>query len=112
MPAYSARQRASRGRGSQMTSAWWLLVAFIGGGWSGMLIMTLVRMAGDLPEQFDTCPRGSIRNDPIRLPGRKETFCSFRCRDAFADANNLSQRDSEDQQFVSQYFERSGRQMR
>ena len=39
-----------------MTSAWWLLVAFVGGGWAGVLIMALMRMAGDLPEQSDICP--------------------------------------------------------
>ena len=93
-----------------MASAWWSLVAFVGGGCAGMLLMALMRMAGDLPEQLDTCPRGCIDNDPIRLPGRKETFCSFRCRDSFVDANHLSQPDNEDRQFESQYFERSGQQ--
>ena len=70
--------------------------------------MALMRMAGDLPEQSDTCPRGWIGNDPIRLPGRKETFCSFSCRDSFADANHLYQTDNEDGQVESQYFERCG----
>jgi len=94
-----------------MTSAWWLLVAFVGGGCAGILLMALMRMAGDLPEQSDTCPRGWIGNDPIRIQGRKETFCSFRCRDSFVDANHLSQADNEDLQFESQYFERGGQQM-
>jgi len=94
-----------------MTSAWWLLVAFVGGGCAGILLMALMRMAGDLPQQSDTCPRGWIGNYPIRLPGRKETFCSFSCRDSFVDANHLSQTDNEDQQFQSQYFERGGQQL-
>ena len=94
-----------------MTSAWWLLVAFVGGGCAGILLMALMRMAGDLPEQSDTCPRGWIGNDPIRLPGGKETFCSFSCRDSFVDANHLSQTDNEDRQFESQYFERAGQQV-
>jgi hypothetical protein len=64
----------------------------------------LMRMAGDLPEQSDTWPRGWIGNDLIRLPGRKEPSCSFRCRDSFVDANHLSQADSED-------FERGGQQV-
>jgi hypothetical protein len=91
-----------------MTSAWWLLVAFVGGGCAGVLLMALMRMAGGLQEQSDTCPRGRIGNDPIRIPGRKEIFCSFRCRDSFVDANHLSQTDNEDRQFASQYFERCG----
>src|SRR5438128_12351325 len=52
---------------STMTSAWWLLVAFVGGGCAGILLMALMRMAGDLPEQSNTCPKGWIGNDPIRL---------------------------------------------
>src|SRR3981081_1888357 len=52
---------------STVTSAWWLLVAFVGGGCAGILLMALMRMAGDLPEQSNTCPRGWIGNDPIRL---------------------------------------------
>ena len=50
-----------------MISAWWLLVAFVGGGCAGILLMALMRMAGDLPEQSNTCPKGWIGNDPIRL---------------------------------------------
>jgi hypothetical protein len=94
-----------------MTSAWWLLVAFVGGGCAGMLLMALMRMAGDLPEQSDTCPREWIGNNPIRLPGGKETFSSFSCRDSLVDANHLSQTDNEDRQFESQYFERCGQQV-
>jgi hypothetical protein len=93
-----------------MTSAWWLLVAFIGGGSAGILLMALMRLAGDLPEQSDKC-RGSIGSDPIRIPGRKEKFCSFSCRDSFVDANHLSQADAEDRQFECQYFERCGQHM-
>ena len=32
-----------------VTSAWWLLVAFVSGGCAGILLMALMRMAGDLP---------------------------------------------------------------
>src|SRR6266478_7449225 len=52
---------------SAVTSVWWLLVAFVGGGCAGILLMALMRMAGDLPEQSNTCPKGWIGNDPIRL---------------------------------------------
>jgi hypothetical protein len=34
-----------------MVSIWWLLVAFIGGGTAGMLVMALMEMSGGLPEQ-------------------------------------------------------------
>jgi hypothetical protein len=92
-----------------MTSTRWLLVAFVGDGCAGIFI-AFMRMAGDLSEQSDTWPRGWIGNDLIRLPGRKEPFCSFRCRDPFVDANHLSQTDDEDLRFESQYFERGGQQ--
>ena len=94
-----------------MISAWWLLVVFVGGGSAGILLMALMQLAGGLPEQSDKYPRGSIGNDPIRVPGRKEKYCSFRCRDSFVDANHLSQTDAEDRQFECQYFERGGQQM-
>jgi hypothetical protein len=34
-----------------MMSIWWLLVAFIGGGWIGMLLFALMSMSRDLPRQ-------------------------------------------------------------
>ena len=34
-----------------MVSFWWVLAAFIGGGCAGVLVMTLMQMAGGLPEQ-------------------------------------------------------------
>ena len=89
-----------------MTSAWWLLIAFVGGGCAGILVMALMHMAGDLPEQSGDCPSERLGDDWIRIPGRKETFCTFRCRDSFVDANHLFQADSEDRQFGCQYFER------
>ena len=49
-----------------MAPAWWSLVAFVGGGCAGMLLMALMRMAGDLPEQLDNCPKGWIGNDGVR----------------------------------------------
>jgi hypothetical protein len=94
-----------------MTSAWWLLVAFVGGGSAGILLMALMQLAGSLPEQSDKCPRGSIGNDPIRVPGREEKFCSFKCCDLFVDANHFSQAGAEDRQIEGQYFERCGQQM-
>jgi hypothetical protein len=94
-----------------MTTAWLLLIAFVGGGCAGILLMALMCMARALPEQPDNCPGGFVGNDPIRLPGGKETFCSLRCRDSFVDANHLSRMDNEDRQFESQYFEPSGRQV-
>ena len=39
-----------------MISVWWLLVAFVGGGWAGMLLMALMRMSADLPEQSVSLP--------------------------------------------------------
>jgi len=87
------------------------LVAFVGGGCAGILLMALMRVAGDLPEQSDTFSRGWIGNGPIRVPGRKKTFCSFMCRDSLVDANHLSQADNEDRQFESQYFERGVQQV-
>jgi hypothetical protein len=33
-----------------MVSAWWLIVAFVGGGLAGILLIALMRMAGGLPE--------------------------------------------------------------
>ena len=94
-----------------MISAWWTLTVFIGGGCAGVLLMALMRLAGDIPEQSDTSPLGSAGNDPIRLPTGQGTFCSFRYRDRFVDANHHSQADNEPRQFECQYFERSGQQM-
>jgi len=94
-----------------MISVWWTLVAFIGGGCAGIFLMALMRVAGDLPEQSDTARREWAGSDPIRLPGGKETFCSFKCRDSYVDGHHLSQADSEARQFECQYFERSGQQM-
>lgn len=71
-----------------MISAWWLLVAFVGGSYAGVFFMALMQMARDLPEQSDACPRGWIGND----------------------ANHLSQADNEGRQFESQNFEGRGRQ--
>ena len=34
-----------------MISVWWVLVAFVGGGCAGVLVMALMRMSADLPEQ-------------------------------------------------------------
>jgi hypothetical protein len=37
-------------RRHDMVSIWWLLVAFIGGGTAGILVMVLMQMSGRLPE--------------------------------------------------------------
>jgi hypothetical protein len=34
-----------------MISIWWLFVAFVGGGWAGMLLMALMRMSADSSKQ-------------------------------------------------------------
>ena len=72
-----------------MISVWWTLVAFISGGCAGIFLMALMRVAGDLAQQSDTAPREWAGNDAIRLPDGKETFCSFRCRNRFVDANHF-----------------------
>jgi hypothetical protein len=43
-------------RGDPMVSFWWALVAFIGGGCAGMLVMSLMQIAGGLPEQSAQAP--------------------------------------------------------
>jgi hypothetical protein len=35
-----------------MISIWWLLAAFIGGSWAGMLLMALMQMSADPSKQF------------------------------------------------------------
>ncbi len=39
-----------------MVSIWWLLVAFVGGGTAGILVMALMQMSGGLPEQSSYAP--------------------------------------------------------
>ena len=39
-----------------MVSFWWVVVAFIGGGCAGVLVMSLMQMAGGLPEQSAQAP--------------------------------------------------------
>jgi uncharacterized protein involved in exopolysaccharide biosynthesis len=34
-----------------MVSVWWIVVAFIGGGFLGILVIALMRMARDQPKQ-------------------------------------------------------------
>jgi hypothetical protein len=60
-----------------VTSAWLLFVAFMGGGCAGILLMALMRMAGDLPDQSNTCSRGWIGNDPIRLSEQERHATDF-----------------------------------
>jgi hypothetical protein len=39
-----------------MVSLWWVVAAFIGGGFAGVLLMALMHMAGGLPEQSPSAP--------------------------------------------------------
>ena len=39
-----------------MVSFWWVVAAFIGGGWAGVLLMALMHMAGGLREQSPNAP--------------------------------------------------------
>jgi hypothetical protein len=39
-----------------MASIWWVLAAFIGGGYAGVLVMALMFMASGLPEQSAHTP--------------------------------------------------------
>jgi len=43
-------------RGNQMLSIWWVIVAFVIGGFAGVLVMALMQMAGGLPEQSAHAP--------------------------------------------------------
>ena len=39
-----------------MVSFWWIVAAFIGGGFAGMLVIALISMAGEAPEQSTEVP--------------------------------------------------------
>jgi hypothetical protein len=39
-----------------MVSTWWLIVAFLGGEFAGILLMALISMADGLPEQAQHVP--------------------------------------------------------
>jgi hypothetical protein len=39
-----------------MVSFWWVVAAFIAGGWAGVLLMAFMYMAGGLPEQSSNTP--------------------------------------------------------
>ena len=39
-----------------MISFWWVMAAFIGGGFAGVFVMALMSMAGDLPRQLKSAP--------------------------------------------------------
>ena len=51
-----------------MSSAWWLLVTFVAGGWCGILVMALMQVGGDRREQPDAGPGALIAGDAIRVP--------------------------------------------
>jgi hypothetical protein len=39
-----------------MVSFWWIVAAFIAGGFAGMLVIALMSMAGDVPKQSTEVP--------------------------------------------------------
>jgi hypothetical protein len=39
-----------------MISFWWVMAAFIAGGFGGVLVMALIFMAGGLPKQLERAP--------------------------------------------------------
>ncbi len=39
-----------------MVSAWWLLVAFAGGGFAGVLLIALMHISGGLPDSSQNVP--------------------------------------------------------
>ena len=39
-----------------MLSLWWVIAAFLAGGFAGVLVMALAQMAGGLPKQFAHAP--------------------------------------------------------
>jgi hypothetical protein len=42
--------------GGEMVSAWWLLVAFAGGGFAGVLLIALMHISGGLPDSSQNVP--------------------------------------------------------
>jgi hypothetical protein len=40
-----------------MISAWWLLAAFVAGGYAGILVMALMYLTSDDPEKRERLPR-------------------------------------------------------
>jgi hypothetical protein len=39
-----------------MVSTWWVVLAFFGGGFAGVLVMAMMHMAGDQPPQSMDAP--------------------------------------------------------
>lgn len=39
-----------------MISAWWVVAAFVGGGFAGVLLMALLHLAGGVSEQASSAP--------------------------------------------------------
>jgi hypothetical protein len=46
-----------------MESIWWALAMFVGGGSLGILLMSLMNMSGDLPEQVVHFDDGNVHPD-------------------------------------------------
>ena len=60
-----------------MVSFWWVLVAFVGGGCAGVLVMALMCFAGGRPEQTDVRGgRSRVQHDAnqwkcVRMPQQR-----------------------------------------
>jgi hypothetical protein len=52
----SWQPREQEKRGKQMLSMWWVIAAFLAGGFAGVLVMALMQMAGGLPKQLAHAP--------------------------------------------------------
>jgi len=50
------RPREQEKRGNQMLSMWWVIAAFLAGGFAGVLVMALMQVAGGLPKQLAQAP--------------------------------------------------------
>ena len=68
-----------------MTSAWWLLVAFVGGGSAGILLMALMQLAGGLPAQQTNAQEG--RSETIQFASQAERTTAWRRTDNILPAN-------------------------
>jgi hypothetical protein len=47
-----------------MLSFWWVIVAFLAGGVAGVLVMTLMQVAGGLPKQLAQAPDLDLNGVP------------------------------------------------
>jgi hypothetical protein len=52
----SWQPREQEKRGKQMLSMWWVIAAFLAGGFAGVLVIALMQMGGGLPKQLAHAP--------------------------------------------------------